>query len=103
MVCHEISGRVISHHSVGHPGRSETEIRDRGAPSLPFERVPASFSGGSPIPARAALGRDDERRGAWAWRREKEKPADCVRKVGAVILTSPSVIEIAGILFLRQI
>jgi hypothetical protein len=60
MVCHEISGRVISHHSVGHPGRSETEIRDRGACALPFERVPTPTAGGSPILARAALGRDDE-------------------------------------------
>ena len=60
MVCHEISGRVISHHSVGHPGRSETEIRDRGACALPFEGVLAPTAGGSPIPARAALGRDDD-------------------------------------------
>ncbi len=60
MVFHEISGRVTSHLSVGHPGRSETEIRDRGARALPFERVLAPTAGGSPIPARAALGRDDD-------------------------------------------
>ncbi|MGX1498744.1 hypothetical protein ACSSV1_003795 [Labrenzia sp. MBR-25] len=53
MVCHEIFGRVTSHLSVGHPGRSETEIRDQGARALPFERVPTPSAGRSPIPARA--------------------------------------------------
>ncbi len=60
MVFHEISGRVTSRLSVGHPGRSETEIRDRGARALPFERVPTPTAGGSPIPLALTLGRDDD-------------------------------------------
>ena len=60
MVCHEIFGRVTSHLSACHPGRSETEIRDRGGHALPFEHMPTSSAGALRSRLALTLGRDDD-------------------------------------------
>jgi hypothetical protein len=46
---------------IRHPGRSEAKIRDRGAGAFPSgpNRI-SNGLGGSPVPARATLGRDDD-------------------------------------------
>ncbi len=46
---------------IRHPGRSEAKIRDQGAGAFPSgPNKNGSGLGGSPVPARAALGRDDD-------------------------------------------